>query len=265
MLIDWFTVGAQTVNFLILVWLMKRFLYKPILDAIDKRETLIANELADADTKKREAMQERDDFAKKNEEFDKQKNDLLKKATDDVSAQRQKMLDVVRSDADALRTQRQESLEREFTSLQAEITQRIQTEVFAIARHALSDLAGAELEGQMCDVFLTHLRELDDDAKHRLLESKVSDSEPAKVRSAMELSSQQHDAIRQTLNEVFSTEMPVRFEIDADIASGIELTMGGQRIAWSIGDYLVSLQKSISVLLDDDAVHTTDAELSATQ
>ena len=39
MLIDWFTVGAQVLNFLILVWLMKRFLYKPVLDAIDARET----------------------------------------------------------------------------------------------------------------------------------------------------------------------------------------------------------------------------------
>ncbi len=49
MLIDWFTVGAQALNFLILVWLMKRFLYKPILNAIDAREKKIAAELADAD------------------------------------------------------------------------------------------------------------------------------------------------------------------------------------------------------------------------
>ena len=55
MLIDWFTVGAQVLNFLVLVWLMKRFLYKPILDAIDAREKGIATELADADAKKAEA------------------------------------------------------------------------------------------------------------------------------------------------------------------------------------------------------------------
>ena len=44
MLIDGFTVGAQVLNFLILVWLMKRFLYQPILDAIDAREQRIAAE-----------------------------------------------------------------------------------------------------------------------------------------------------------------------------------------------------------------------------
>ena len=55
MLIDWFTVGAQALNFLILVWLMKRFLYKPILHAIDEREKRVATELANADKKKAEA------------------------------------------------------------------------------------------------------------------------------------------------------------------------------------------------------------------
>ncbi|MFQ3186924.1 MAG: F-type H+-transporting ATPase subunit b, partial [Marinomonas primoryensis] len=52
MLIDWFTVIAQLINFLVLVWLLKRFLYRPILNAIDAREKRIADELADADEKR---------------------------------------------------------------------------------------------------------------------------------------------------------------------------------------------------------------------
>ena len=70
MLIDWFTVGAQLLNFLILVALLKRFLYRPILDAIDAREQRIAGELAQADAAKAEAERERDAFAQKNAEFD---------------------------------------------------------------------------------------------------------------------------------------------------------------------------------------------------
>jgi len=65
MLLDWFTIGAQALNFLILVWLLKHFLYQPILHAIDAREKLIAKELADADAKKSEAQKERDAFQKK--------------------------------------------------------------------------------------------------------------------------------------------------------------------------------------------------------
>ncbi len=99
MLIDWFTVGAQMLNFLILVWLMKRFLYKPILNAIDAREKLIAAELADAEAKKAEAQKERDEFQHKNEEFDQQRAALLKKATDEAKAERQRLLDEARQDS----------------------------------------------------------------------------------------------------------------------------------------------------------------------
>ncbi len=74
MLIDWFTVGAQGLNFVILVWLMKRFLYGPILHAIDAREKRIADELADADAQKAEASRERGEFQRKNEELDQQRN-----------------------------------------------------------------------------------------------------------------------------------------------------------------------------------------------
>ena len=81
MLIDWFTVGAQALNFIVLVWLLKRFLYKPILNAIDAREKRIATELADADAKKAEAQRERDEFQHKNEAFDQQRAALLSKAT----------------------------------------------------------------------------------------------------------------------------------------------------------------------------------------
>lgn len=265
MLIDWFTVAAQTINFLILVWLLKRFLYKPILDAIDKREKRIADELADANKKKQEAKQERDEFTKKNEEFDQQKGDLLTKATEEVNAKRQQMLDEARSDADTLRTKRQESMKRELTSLQAEITKRTQAEVFAIARHALSDLADADLEDRIYNVFLARLRELNDDVKQTVRECKVSDSAPAMVRSAMELSSEQRDAIQKTLDEVLSTTMPVQFETDAQVVSGIELTIGGQRIAWSISDYLASLQISVAELFDEDIVHAADPEASIPQ
>jgi F-type H+-transporting ATPase subunit b len=67
MLIDWFTVCAQALNFLILVWLMKRYLYKPVLAAIDAREKRIAGELTAADAKKADAQKEHDTFQQKNE------------------------------------------------------------------------------------------------------------------------------------------------------------------------------------------------------
>src|SRR5580698_278918 len=102
MLIDWFTVCAQAVNFLILVWLLKRFLYQPILVAIDAREKRIAAELADADAKKSEAQKERDEFQRKNQEFDQQRAAILSKATDEAKTERQRLVEEARKAADAL-------------------------------------------------------------------------------------------------------------------------------------------------------------------
>ena len=65
MLIDWFTVGAQLLNFLILVWLMKRFLYQPVLDAITAREQKIAAELVDAAATQTRATQQQEEFRQK--------------------------------------------------------------------------------------------------------------------------------------------------------------------------------------------------------
>src|ERR1700684_4177373 len=101
MLIDWFTVCAQALNFLILVWLMKRFLYKPILHAIDVREKRIAAELADADKKKTEAQKESDEYKKKNEEFDEQRAGLLSQATQDAQNERERLLSGARKAAAA--------------------------------------------------------------------------------------------------------------------------------------------------------------------
>jgi F-type H+-transporting ATPase subunit b len=249
MLIDWFTVGAQVLNFLILVWLMKRFLYKPILNAIDAREKRIAKELADADAKKAEAQKERDEFQKKNEQFDQQRAALLTKATDEAKAERQRLLDEARKAADTLSAKRQESLANDARNLNQAITRRAQDEVFAIARKALADLATTSLEERMGEVFTRRLRELNGEAKAGFAEALKTASEPALVRSAFELPTEQRAAIQNALNETFSAEVRVRFETAPDLVSGIELSTNGQKVAWSIADYLASLEKGVGELV----------------
>ncbi len=167
MLIDWFTVGAQALNFIVLVWLLKRFLYKPILNAIDAREKRIATELADADAKKAEAQRERDEFQHKNEAFDQQRAALLSKATEEAKAERQRLLGEAREAADALSAKRQETLSNEARNLNKAISRRTQQEVFAIARKALMDLATTSLEERMVEVFIRRLREMDGSGESR--------------------------------------------------------------------------------------------------
>ena len=144
MLIDWFTVGAQVLNFLLLVWLMKRFLYKPIRHAIDEREKRIAAELANADKKKAEAQKERDEFKQKNETLDQQRAALLSKATDEAKAEGQRVLDETRKTADALSAKRMETLQNDAGNLRQAISRRTQQEVFAIAPVSYTHLRAHE-------------------------------------------------------------------------------------------------------------------------
>jgi len=250
MLIDWFTVGAQALNFIILVWLLKRFLYKPILNAIDAREKRIAAELADADAKEAKAQKERDEFQHKNEEFDRQRAALLSKATDEAKAERQRLLGDARKAADGLSAKLQETLRSEADNLNQAIRRRTQQEVFAIARKALADLATTSLEERMGEVFTRRLRSMDDKAKNSLGEALTTAAEPALVRSAFDLPATQRATIQNALNETFSAEIRTRFETAPDLVSGIELTANGQKLAWSIADYLASLERGVSELLN---------------
>ena len=260
MLIDWFTVGAQALNFLVLVWLMKRFLYKPILNAIDEREKKIALSLTDADAKKTEALMERDAFQHKNEAFEQQRDALLKKARTEAQAERQRLIEVAREAADALSAKRQETLKNDADNLNQAIRRRAQQEVFSIARKALSDLATTTLEERMSEVFIRRLREMDGQAKDALAVALKTASEPALVRSAFELPAAPRDAIQKALNETFSAEIAIRFETAPDLVSGIELITNGQKVAWSIADYLVSLERGIGELLKRDDQREATAE-----
>jgi len=265
MLIDWFTICAQALNFLILVWLLKRFLYRPILHAIDAREKRIAAELADADAKKAEAQKERDEFQHKNEEFDQQRDELLSKAKDEVNAERQHLLDEARQAADALRAKRQDALNREQQILNNEITHRTREEVFAIARKTLTDLAGTTLEERLGEVFTRRLRELGGEAKESLAMALKTSANPALVRSAFDLPAEQRAAIQQALNDTFSADIHVRFETAPNVISGIELTSNGQKVAWSIADYLASLEKGVGELLQPQSQPETKPEAKREQ
>ena len=85
----------------------------------------------------------------------------MKKATDEANAERQRLLDEARKDADALRAKRQDALRTEQRNLSQEIIRWTQKEVFAITRKTLADLAGTSLEERMGDVFVHRVRALD--------------------------------------------------------------------------------------------------------
>lgn len=247
-LFDWFTVIAQVINFLILVWLLKHFLYKPILNAIDAREKRVADELANAKSKEAEAEKEKEEFKHKNEEFDQQRAALLNKAKEEAKAEHQRLFEEVRKEASDLRAKQQEALRDDEQNLIRELSHRTQQEVFNIARKVLQDLAGTSLEERTVDVFAQRLRNLKSEEKKQLASALSTSPGQVLVRSAFDLPQAQQDLIKKTIEETLGIEIQPKFETAPELVNGIELTTNGQKVAWSIADYLTSLQKSIDEL-----------------
>ena len=247
MLIDWFTVGAQLLNFIILVWLMKRFLYQPVLDAIAAREKKIAAELADAAATQTKAQQQQKEFQKKNQVFDEERAALLQKAREEAKAERQRLQAEAREAAEAASTQRAKALLSDAQQLHADIAVQAQQQVFDIARRALGDLAGVELEQRMCEVFIERLRAVEGPALASLrtaLQS-VSSAEPALLRSAFALPAPQSAAVQAALDECSGEAVPLKFEVAPELVGGIELRAQGQKLAWSISAYLGELSSDL--------------------
>ena len=225
----------------------------------------------DADAKKAEAQKDRDEFQHKNEEFDQQRAALLTKATDEAKAERLRLLDEARQDADALRAKRQEALQTEQRNLSEKIIRWTQKEVFDITRKTLADLAAASLEERMGEVFVQRLSALTGAAKEQLAAALKSSTKPASVRSAFDLPPAQQKAIDSAVKETFAVGTQIQFETVPELISGIELSVNGQKVAWSIAEYLSTLEKSAADLLQEgnklesktDAKSPPDAEAEA--
>jgi F-type H+-transporting ATPase subunit b len=243
-LIDWFTVVAQGLNFIVLVWLLKRYLYKPVLAAIDAREKHIALTIAEADSQKNAAEQARKAFEAKKAAIDGESAALLKQAASTADAERARLLADARTEANSLRENQMAAMRKDQTRLLENIAHRAQQEVLAIARKVLGDLTGASLEERMVAVFLQHLQALDIPAKKTLLSAFGGASE-ALVRSACALPEAQRALLQSAVSQEFSVSINLRFEVAAEMLCGMELLVGGQRLSWSIADYLDGLEQRI--------------------
>ena len=246
MQIDWFTVIAQIINFLILVGLLKRFLYKPILNAIEERENKITSQLEDAESKKGEAQKEKEEFSKRNEDFEDKKKELMKKAEEEAEEKRKKLLEEARNEANEFRSQLKKSSEEVQQNLSQEIEEKVKKEVFEITRKTLSDLASLDMEEQTVRVFIKRLNEMKEDEKKQFLEAFESKEDPILVRSAFDLPSEQKTEIQNTVADVLGSETEFQYKTVPELVSGIELTANGFKLSWSISEYLNSLEKSIS-------------------
>ena len=229
--LNWSTFILEIINFLVLVWILKRFFYKPVLDIIARRRAGIEKTLTDANTRQTEAETLRSQY----------ENRLA-----DWEQERQKARDALQREIEATRSQRMEELQETLnqerqkargTELRKQEAAIRNAEIVAIKQGAqfaarlLSQLSGPELEAKLLTLLLDELGRLPKDRIASLHNTWGKPPELIEVASAYPLSKSQQQKLEQTFTSVTGLNVPFRYQQDADLIAGFRLTIG----AWILG------------------------------
>lgn len=238
MQIDWITVSAQIINFLILLYLLKRFLYHPVMDAMAKREQRIAASLNEAQQRENEASREIHQFRDKQLDFEKQRDALMEEAQHKAEQRHQELVDEVRQSVEQMRHQWQQDMVREKAEFFETVRQQTAQALLRGLRRVLADMADSDLEAQMVRVFVKRLKNLATEPHTPFASALQERSEPVCVITTFTVSDEVQSVIAEAVSELAGKTVEVRFEQGLDAVCGIQLQTGGQTMGWTLGEYL---------------------------
>ena len=236
-MIDWFTVIAQIVNFIILIFLLKRFLYGPILRAMDARREKIAAAMREAKAAEVEADRRARELAAEKTEFAERKEQLLADAGKEILQWQEHRIKEIRAEIESRRLTWLERLSQDRQAFLQKAREAMVDQVMRIGEKVLRDLADERLDRQVVQVFLKKV----DDANVRLA---VGDGS-VRVRLGFELGRGAADELRRRLGELVENGRNVVFEIHRELGFGIEILAGDKKVEWNLSDYMEGLEAAI--------------------
>ncbi|HIK15493.1 MAG TPA: F0F1 ATP synthase subunit B [Leptolyngbyaceae cyanobacterium M33_DOE_097] len=263
MLINWFTVFAQVFNFLILVALLRWFLYQPILKVMQKRQTLIAERWQEAERLQAEAQQTLATYQHQQQELHQQQATWLAEARLAADQERQRLLAQVRQAIAEQRAAWQTELHQEQTAFLRTLRQNVIHQTYAIARQALKDLANADLEAQLVQVFCDRLRQLETPQHQAIAQALSQTNQPILIQSSFELPLALRQQVTEALRTQFEIAQPIEFVTTSDLFCGIEIKLAGQEIVWSFDTYLQTLEQRLSNALTQEETSHHEPHFSA--
>lgn len=231
MLIDWFTVAAQLVNFLLLLWLLKRFLYQPVLRALDERERKIAAELSHAAAVEAAASQAKAEWQHKNDAFEEERQIMMKQAADEAGTRRNELLEKARHEYETLRSNLLGLLKREERERNEESQRLICDEIFSVSGKLLSELADQSLEASITDKFCRKLETSGDELLARFAGQNKA-PERAVIRTTFSLAPELQKRLNSIVSELLHAEIPLSFEQSVNNGCGIELCLDDYCVTW---------------------------------
>lgn len=257
MQIDWLTVAAQILNFLVLAWLLKRFLYRPVIDAMTQREQRIATRLAQAAQREAQAQAEARTYRDKVAAFDRDRQAQLAQAREAAEHERRSLLESARGEARASRQRWQQELEREQDDFRTALVRELAEAAIDVARRTLTELADATLEGQALATLARRIRALPQAQRQAL-----ADAAPRlQLASSFEPEAQALQSLRQVLADTLGKAVELECVRKPELVFGVELVGGGHKLAWSVAGALDDIAEQVrtSIAQAREATHEAPA------
>ena len=253
MLIDPFVVIAQIINFLILVALLKRFLYKPITQAMAARSQRIERQLAAAAGKEKDAEAEKELYRQKQQELEAQKQFWLEEAKHEVDREQERLRQKAKAEVNLAQSQWYESFKQDRQKFTRELRERLSQQIAVMTRKALSDLANANLEAQIIETFIARLYNLDDSQLKTIRATPIPNLDRViTIRSSFVIDDDRKARLISTIREQIATNAQVQFETREDLICGIELRDRGNKISWNLQHYLTELETTTAKVLAEN-------------
>jgi F-type H+-transporting ATPase subunit b len=241
--IDWFTFIAQVVNFLVLVALLRWFLYGPLVRAMQQREDDIAARRQAAIERQRDAAAKAEEYESKILQIEEQREELLKAARRDAHDERERIVKETREQVERKRAEWQIAFERERDDLLHEVRGQTGRLADEAARRLLSELADASLEEQMLHVFNTRLQALDERQREIIAAQLGTSKDEIIVSSTFDVPEHWRVQLQRTIREGFGYDGEISYERTKNVICGIELRMGGYSFAWNAHEFLKRMEQ----------------------
>lgn len=235
MAIDWFTVTAQIVNFLILVWLLKKLLFRPIMNAMERRELGISGRLQQAHRQMDEAETMQQKYQQHLQQLQSDKEALIAQARAEAENEKTVLLQRLNEEMQRKKSQFEGEIQQRQQELSSQIGRALAEKTISLSDKVLRQLADQQLEQRMADCFVAHLTEL-------------PEQEQAMIKQIL----QQHRGILMTRFEPDESTKKMLLDWFNDFAPGCDLTFaqreslvcgialeaGGHSWDWNIERYL---------------------------
>lgn len=244
MLIDPFTVFVQVLNFLILVLILKRFLFRPIARSMAQREKRLADELEQARKAREEAQEHLEEIQARKDRLKDEESRMLQEAKNRAAALEKELTTAVKAEVKAREQAFIQSFEREKRRRRESLQREMATQVFTVADTALQDLAGRSLHTTMVTHFLDLLEHQGDPTRDRLTPL-FTGQDTLTVNTPFELPPATIKRLRTILEQDFGFTGPMASRIDPHLLAGVSLSGNGHRLDWTMHRYLENLQTGL--------------------